>query len=104
MLYTCYNRKGGYGSGDLYISHNKGNGQWTTSRNLGKEINSPQMDYCPFADLKTGKLYFTSKRNTLNTTFDSEQTFPELLQVMNSYENGLSHLYYVEMGKDAGIW
>lgn len=100
ILYTCYNRKGGYGSGDLYISRNKGNGQWTTARNLGNEINSPQMDYCPFANMKTGKLYFTSKRNTLNTTFDSEQTLPELLHVMNSYENGLSHLYYVDMGKD----
>lgn len=100
ILYTCYNRKGGYGSGDLYISYNKGNGGWTTAKNLGIEINSQQMDYCPFVNMKSGRIYFTSKRNKVNTTFDSEQTLTELVQEMNRYENGLSHLYYVDFGKD----
>lgn len=93
LLYTCYNRAGGYGSGDLYISRNKGNNKWSAPVNLGKEINSPAMDYCPFYDEKTGNLYFTSKRNAVNTTFDSNQTLDELLREMNRPENGLSTLY-----------
>lgn len=93
LIYTCYNREGGYGSGDLYISRNKGKNQWTAPVNLGKEINSPAMDYCPFYNEKTGQLLFTSKRNLVNSTFDSEQTLDELLREMNRPENGLSTLY-----------
>lgn len=51
MLFTCYNREGGFGSGDLYLSHNVGKGvrtrNWSAPVNLGKGINSPQRDYCP---------------------------------------------------------
>jgi hypothetical protein len=93
LLYTCYNRKDGLGSGDLYISYNKGNGQWSTAKNLGKEINSAQMDYCPYVNIKSGVLYFTSKRSGLNMQFGKPYTITELKKEMNKYENGLSRLY-----------
>jgi len=96
LLYTCYNRKNGFGSGDLYISYNKGNDQWTSAKNLGEEINSPQMDYCPFVHVQEGTLYFTSKRSDIKTQFEKRQNVSEILKEMNKYENGQSRLYQTQ--------
>lgn len=97
MVFTCYNREGGFGSGDLYISHNldKGSlsGKWSAPVNLGKGINSAQMDYCPYVDSKNGILYFTSKRTGLLTRFDTSGNKDFLLKEMNRYDNGLSRFY-----------
>lgn len=96
LLLTCYNRAGGYGSGDLYICYKDGNGIWSSPINLGKEINSPQMDYCPFVDLKSGELYFTSKRTSVKDHFETIQSMDKLLEEMQKYDNGLSRLYRVK--------
>ncbi len=92
LIYTCYNKKGDFGSGDLYYS-SKENGVWTKGVNMGAEINTSRMEYCPFVDTKNGVLYFTSRRNNVNTNFDRPQTIDELLKEMNRYENGQSRLY-----------
>ena len=97
MLYTCYNREGGFGSGDVYISFKNKNKQWAASRNLGREINSNLMDYCPFVDVNKGMLYFTSKRNSVKKQLDKKQSIEEVLNEMNIYENGLSRLYQVDL-------
>lgn len=39
-------RKGSFGECDLYISFNN-NGEWTTPKNLGSEINSPEIELGP---------------------------------------------------------
>ncbi|MBS1536290.1 MAG: PD40 domain-containing protein [Bacteroidetes bacterium] len=97
LIYTCYNRKGGLGSGDLYISYNKGNDSWTAPVTLGDKINSPFMDYCPFVDLKTETLYFTSKRSEIKNKYDKNRSIQDLRTEMNTFENGLSRLYKVKI-------
>jgi hypothetical protein len=96
LIFTGYTRKDGLGSGDLYISYNKGNDLWTTSVNLGSEINSPQMDYCPFVDVKSGILYFTSRRSSMNVKPEKKQNVTEILKEMTKYDNGQSRLYQVK--------
>lgn len=97
IVYTCYNREGGLGSGDLYISFKNINKQWLKAQNLGEKINSTAMDYCPFVDLNKGVVYFTSKRNSVKKQFDKKQTLDDVLNEMNVYENGLSKLYQVDI-------
>jgi len=97
LIYTCYNRKGGFGSGDLYISFNIGNDNWTAPKSLGDKVNSPFMDYCPFVDTKTESLYFTSKRSEIKKNFDKKLRIQDLKNEMNIYENGLSRLYQVNI-------
>lgn len=99
IIYTGYNRKNGVGSGDLYISTKDNNGNWTASKSLGSEINSNKMDYCPYVDVSTQTLYFTSKRNSVDHHFDQPMAFNELMKEYNKYENGLSRLYYVSIKK-----
>ena len=94
LLFSGYNRKDGLGSGDLYISYQK-DGQWTTAQNLGAPFNSTKMDYCPFVDVTTKTLYFTSKRNSIPTSLEKALDKEALLELMNQYENGLSRLYQV---------
>lgn len=91
IIFTGYNRTEGLGSGDLYISYKNEKGEWEKAKNMGAEVNSPLMDYCPFYDAKTETLYFTSKRNaTSNLGF---KTIEELEKEINKYENGLSRIY-----------
>lgn len=91
LIYTKYNAKDGYGSGDLYISKKDEHGEWTPAENLGSKINSKYMEYCPFYDNQTNTLYFTSKRNRLTAKEfkDVEQFQAYILGT----ENGLSKIY-----------
>lgn len=91
LIFTGYNREEGFGSGDLYISYKDKNGEWEKAKNMGKEVNSKLMDYCPFYDAKTETLYFTSKRNSVSNL--GFKTMEELESEINKYENGLSRIY-----------
>ncbi|KAB7530618.1 hypothetical protein F8C76_03720 [Flagellimonas olearia] len=90
LIFGGYAREDGQGSGDLYISF-KNEGQWTKAQPLPQPINSPYMDYCPYVDEVKGVLYFTSRR-TQNPEGTLE-TMGQLIQFLNSYENGNSRLY-----------
>lgn len=95
IIFSGYNREGGLGSGDLYISYQNGDGIWSKAKNLGKDVNSNKMDYCPFVNNDTKTLFFTSKRSLLQkgqSTFSNMQAF---LTEINRYENGLSRIYKI---------
>lgn len=90
LIFTGYNRKDGIGSGDLYLSYNE-NGNWSPVKNLAQGINSQQMDYCPFYDISTNTLYFTSKRSNIkDRKFTSINDF---ITEISKTENGFSRIY-----------
>lgn len=93
IIFTGYDRQDGIGGGDLYISYNLSDGNWTKAKNLGPEINSSKMDYCPFVDTKTNTFYFTSKRTSVNKSGTGFSTMKDFLNEINYYENGLSRIY-----------
>ncbi len=93
LLFTKYKTPDGFGSGDLYISSKMPDGRWGKALNLGNNINTEMMEYCPFYDEKNELLYFTSKRNTLKS-----MDFKDI-GIMQNYimqaENGLSKIYKI---------
>jgi hypothetical protein len=95
LIFTGYNRTEGLGSGDLYISYKDKNDQWEKAKNMGTEVNSSLMDYCPFYDFKTETLYFTSKRNSVSNL--GFKTIKEFETEINKYENGLSRIYKLKI-------
>jgi hypothetical protein len=97
IIYTAYNRKDGFGSGDLYISFKEPNGDWSPAINLGDQINSSKMDYCPFVDLETNTLHFTSKRSNVSMKEDGFSSWDVLSMELNRYDNGMSRLYKVSI-------
>jgi hypothetical protein len=96
LIYSGYNREGGIGSGDLYISLKNSDGTWRKATNLGKEINSAQMDYCPFVDIDSSTLYFTSRRSSVDGGKDFI-SMEDLVQELSKYENGNSRIYKVSI-------
>lgn len=94
IIFGCYNRSDGFGSGDLYISLND-QGNWTSASNLGTVINSNKMDYCPFVDTKTNTLYFTSKIDLTKTNLKLPLTIEALKGELSQYSNGSSRLYKI---------
>jgi len=95
VLYTGYARPGNVGSGDLFISYKTKDGSWGESQSLGPVINSKYMDYCPFVDLKTNTLYFTSRRSDISK--NHFQNLEEFDKVIHQYENGFSRMYKVSI-------
>ncbi|NNE66822.1 MAG: hypothetical protein HKN33_09670 [Pyrinomonadaceae bacterium] len=97
LIFGGYQRAEGFGSGDLYVSRRQQGGKWSKALNLGKEINSVSMDFCPFVDFNTKTLYFTSRRS--NVSSKTLETIDDFKNAANSYENGLSRLYRVSFAK-----
>jgi hypothetical protein len=91
LIYTKYNSNDGFGSGDLYFSKKNEQGEWKTAENMGNKINTRYMEYCPFYDMQSNTLYFTSKRSNLSPkTFKDLRKFQEYI---SGSENGLSKIY-----------
>lgn len=95
LLFSKYRPEGGSGSWDLMISRKQNDGAWSTAQNLGPEINSNRMDYCPFYHEPSGILYFTSRRNALQPARFND--FEQYQSTLNSYQNGLSRIYSVQL-------
>jgi Tol biopolymer transport system component len=61
ILYFASVRPGVVGSGDIFVSR-KVNGKWKEVMNLGKPINTKDMESEPFISLDSRELYFASTR------------------------------------------
>lgn len=95
LLFTKYNAEGGQGSGDLYISKKDKNNNWTKATNLGLPINTKYMEYCPFYDENSQKLYFTSKRRNIQSkVFKTVEDFKDYTE---KSKNGLSKIYVTKL-------
>lgn len=99
LLFTKYNTEDGLGSGDLYVSKRDANGSWQKAENLGPEINSKYMEYCPYYDNQTKTLYFTSRRNDLMPKNFTD--IEALQQYLKEGANGQSKVYQVKINLGA---
>ena len=77
-------RPDGFGAMDLYISW-RNRGEWTTPQNLGRGVNSPAVEFCPFVSRDGKTLYFTRvatlsdgrvERNVFMIPFDADRHKP----------------------------
>ena len=93
LLFSGYRRPDGFGGGDLYVSLRGEGGVFGPARNLGAEINTPGLDYCPFVWQHT--LYYTSTRSLLATSPDSALNWATLNEVLDGPENGNSSLFRI---------
>ncbi|WP_296381861.1 hypothetical protein [Winogradskyella sp.] len=93
IIFGGWRRADGLGSGDMYISKNV-NGEWTKAENLGKNINSKHMEFCPFVN--NGTLYFTSRRSNVEQKENGFSSADELFTEINKYDNGSSRIYQID--------
>ena len=69
------------------------------AKHLNASINSANIEYCPFVDIKTNTLYFTSARNELKKSFSSKKNIDELTRALKFEANGLGRIYKVKIKK-----
>ena len=99
IIFSSYQRSDSFGGTDLYISSKDENGNWQPGENLGENINSDKIDYCPFVDFNTNTFYFTSERSQQNKFYSKQLSLNEILSEMNSIPNGLSRVYKLDISK-----
>lgn len=92
LLFSSYGRPDGLGGGDLYVSH-KVDGQWQAAKNLGPEINSKKLDYCPFYDAQSKTLYWTSNDSAVGAVDSKRRDFGQWYQLYTEGVNGLGKIY-----------
>jgi len=97
LVFSSFGRKDGLGGGDLYYSKKDENGNWEPAQNLGDQINSNALDYCPFIDYNEGYFYFTSERaDSLN---EKIRTVEEIDRYFHQPLNGLGNIYRVRLSE-----
>jgi outer membrane protein OmpA-like peptidoglycan-associated protein/predicted negative regulator of RcsB-dependent stress response len=69
-LYFSSNRPGGQGGSDLWKSHRKKDGSWTSPKNLGATINTKGHEESPFIHHDNQTLYFRSNHHPGMGSFD----------------------------------
>ena len=101
ILFTSYGRKDDAGGGDLYISVKDSAGKWQPAKNL-KELNSRQLDYCPYVSPDGKTLFITSERHQLPATFpDTRATYKGVVARLLNPANGTGNIYWIDFKK---IW
>lgn len=95
ILFTSYGRKDDSGGGDLYISVKDNSGKWKPAQNL-KELNSKQLDYCPFVSPDGKILFFTSERHLLPSTFSARASYKDIANSISQPLNGTGNIYWMD--------
>ncbi|QBA65535.1 exo-alpha-sialidase [Muriicola soli] len=95
IIFSSFGREDGYGGGDLYFSEKSAHGSWTPAQNMGPELNSEFLDFCPFVDQKHGNLYFSSDRtDQIPVSVESAQ---DILNEANKTLNGMGNIYRINL-------
>lgn len=97
ILFSGQRPKEGKGRGELYISYNK-NGSWSKGKLLEK-INSEYLDFCPFVDSTTGKLYFTSQKTDVRKHYDKPLDLDIFLKMFGESPKGLNRIYSIDFSE-----
>lgn len=62
LIISIYGRDDDLGGGDLYVSFQVSDNEWSPPRNLGSTVNSDKRDFCPMVTPDGRYLFFSSKR------------------------------------------
>lgn len=86
-IYFTSNRKGGYGSYDIYRVVQLPNGDWSLPQNLGPKINTSRSDRAPFIHPDGVSLFFSSEGHETMGGFDIFQSTMDENGVWTTPEN-----------------
>jgi len=94
IIFSSQRPNEGSGGGDLYISYKDGD-IWGKSA-LVKNVNSPYLDFCPFIDIRTNRLFFTSQKTIVEKHYEKPLSLDKFLSIYQSGKpKGLNRLYFI---------
>ncbi|NNC70005.1 MAG: hypothetical protein HKN90_04190 [Flavobacteriaceae bacterium] len=94
IVFSGQRPKEGKGRGELYISYNE-NGKWSKGKLLQK-INSEYLDFGPFVDAQSGRLYFTSQKTDVLRHYDKPLDLNAFLLKYRQSPKGLNRIYSID--------
>jgi hypothetical protein len=92
LLIFCSRRGGGYGAGDIYVSHRRSDGAWGEPVNLGPEVNGPAEENRPSVTPDGRYFFFTSDR------VSAVELPPGMPPARSMPGGGSRDIYWVESG------
>jgi hypothetical protein len=96
IIFSSQRPNEGLGGGDLYISYKIGD-SWGKAELVSK-VNSPYLDFCPFVDSKTARLYFTSQKTEVKKNYEKTLNLEDFLFLYRSGKpKGLNRLYSIDL-------
>ena len=96
LIFSSSGRDDGFGGGDLYISFKVNDTLWTEARNMGKNINSTELEYCPFVTFDGKYLFFTSNKSNPNLNTHYPKRFKTIITLADGIDNGLGNIYWMK--------
>ena len=95
LIYTSHGHGAAKRRGDLFIAYRRPDGSWSSPLNLGPEINSGSMDYCPAISPDGAYLFFSSNRVIIDTLNLPVTTYEQLRESSNQPGNKKNDIYWV---------
>ena len=95
LIFSSFGREDGFGGGDLYISHRINDTTWSKALNLGPQINSDKLDYCPFITNDKRFLFFTSQRIAPKIDNKHPKNYQMIINLLEGIENGSGNIFWV---------
>jgi hypothetical protein len=95
IIYTTTGRGPGIGGGDLWINFQKEGGTWSQAVNMGENVNSTSLEYCPFVTADGKFLFFTSQRGKLANYTKIPLTYDEIKRISQESGNGDGDIYWI---------
>ena len=95
IIYTTTGRGPGQGGGDLWINFRQPEGTWSPAVNMGENVNSTALEYCPFVTPDGKFLFFTSQREKPATDSPTPMTYEAIQRRSGQYGNGNGDLYWI---------
>lgn len=97
LLFTSWQRAEAYGGGDLYVAFRDPDGSWHEAVNLGPEVNTPALEYCPFVTADGRWLFFSRKGAAGNVhPTDRPLDLAEFMAWTDAPGNGQGDIYWVD--------
>ena len=94
IIFFSGGREDDLGRGDLYISFKK-DGEWQTAKNLGKQINSDQFEYCPMLS-PDGKYFFWTSYKASNLDNPRRYDYDSYIDRLSQADNGMGNVYWID--------
>jgi len=97
IFFAGSGRAGGLGERDIYVSMRLPSGEWSVPRNLGVEVNSPTVEFCPILSPDGRYLFITSDRGFADRPMTQALTYSQFEARAHGPGNGLGDVYRVDL-------
>ncbi len=100
MIFVRVDEPDGYGNSDLYISFKENQTDWSDPINMGKNVNSDQVDGSPYVTPDGDYLIFTSGRIAKETKENAVKSYKDFKSILSSSNNGSLNFYIMNLDPD----